>query len=56
MPPTSHPLDLANVLGDDVPRPPWPREELLSLAPDPAPEGGYRVPPIGAEPKLEGRG
>ena len=51
VPPTSHPLELANVLGDDVPRPPWPRDELLALAPDPAPDG-YRVPPIGAEPTL----
>ena len=25
VPPTSHALDLVNVLGDDVPRPPWPR-------------------------------
>src|SRR3954447_3740494 len=51
VPPTSHPLDLANVLGDDVPRPPWPREQLLALAPDPT-DDGYRVPPIGSEPTL----
>src|SRR3954447_23114906 len=51
VPPTSHPLDLANVLGDDVPRPSWPREQLLGLAPDPAP-GGFRVPPTGAEASL----
>jgi aspartyl-tRNA(Asn)/glutamyl-tRNA(Gln) amidotransferase subunit C len=44
--PTSHPLDLENRLGEDVPRPSWPREQLLALAPDPAPDG-FRVPPTG---------
>ena len=44
--PTSHPLDLENRLGEDVPRPSWPREALLALAPDPAPDG-FRVPPTG---------
>ncbi len=47
VPPTSHPLDLSNRFGEDVPRPSWPREELLALAPDPA-DDGFRVPPIGA--------
>ena len=47
VPPTSHALDLVNVLGDDVPRPPWPREELLSLAPERTADG-FLVPPIGA--------
>jgi aspartyl-tRNA(Asn)/glutamyl-tRNA(Gln) amidotransferase subunit C len=47
VPPTSHPLDLVNVLADDVPRPSWPREELLAPAPD-ASGDGFRVPPIGA--------
>lgn len=52
VPPTSHPLDLENVLADDEPRPSWPRDELLALAPDAA-DGGFRVPPIGGEPPLE---
>ena len=45
--PTSHPLALSNRFGEDVPRPSWPREEMLELAPDPA-DDGFRVPPIGA--------
>jgi aspartyl-tRNA(Asn)/glutamyl-tRNA(Gln) amidotransferase subunit C len=45
--PTSHPLDLVNVLADDVPRPSISREEALRNAPDPT-EDGFRVPPIGA--------
>ena len=40
-------LDLVNVFGDDVPRAPWPREELLSLAPERTSDG-FLVPPIGA--------
>ena len=36
VPPTSHPLALANRFGDDEPRPSWPREEMLALAPDAA--------------------
>ncbi|CAA9546202.1 MAG: Aspartyl-tRNA(Asn) amidotransferase subunit C @ Glutamyl-tRNA(Gln) amidotransferase subunit C [uncultured Thermoleophilia bacterium] len=47
VPPTSHPLDLTNVLADDEPRPCLSTEEALLNAPDPAPEG-FRVPPIGA--------
>ena len=47
VPPTSHALDLVNVFGDDVSRPPWPREELLSLAPERTSDG-FLVPPIGA--------
>jgi aspartyl-tRNA(Asn)/glutamyl-tRNA(Gln) amidotransferase subunit C len=47
VPPTSHPLELTDRFGEDVPRPSWPREELLALAPDPA-DDGFRVPPIGA--------
>jgi aspartyl-tRNA(Asn)/glutamyl-tRNA(Gln) amidotransferase subunit C len=47
VPPTSHALDLVNVFGEDVPRPPWPREELLSLAPERTADG-FLVPPIGA--------
>jgi aspartyl-tRNA(Asn)/glutamyl-tRNA(Gln) amidotransferase subunit C len=47
VPATSHALDLVNVLGDDVPRDPWPREELLRLAPARTADG-FLVPPIGA--------
>jgi aspartyl-tRNA(Asn)/glutamyl-tRNA(Gln) amidotransferase subunit C len=47
VPPTSHALDLVNVLGDDVPRESWPREELLRLAPERTSDG-FLVPPIGA--------
>jgi aspartyl-tRNA(Asn)/glutamyl-tRNA(Gln) amidotransferase subunit C len=47
VPPTSHPLELSNRFGEDVPRPSWPREQMLALAPDPA-DDGFRVPPIGA--------
>jgi aspartyl-tRNA(Asn)/glutamyl-tRNA(Gln) amidotransferase subunit C len=52
VPPTSHPLDVENVMGEDVPRPSWPREQMLALAPEAA-DGGFRVPPIGAEPVVE---
>lgn len=42
--PTSHPLDLANVLAEDEPRPSLPVEEALENAPDR--EGDFfRVPP-----------
>jgi aspartyl-tRNA(Asn)/glutamyl-tRNA(Gln) amidotransferase subunit C len=47
VPPTSHPLDVVNVLAADEPRPSVSREEALRNAPDPA-DGGFRVPPIGA--------
>jgi aspartyl-tRNA(Asn)/glutamyl-tRNA(Gln) amidotransferase subunit C len=47
VPPTSHALDLVNVFGEDVPREPWPREELLALAPERTADG-FVVPPIGA--------
>ena len=44
VPPTSHPLDLVNVWGDDVPRPSLPLDEALANAP--AREGNlFRVPP-----------
>ena len=46
VPPTSHPLDLVNRLREDEPRPSWPREQLLALAPDPT-DDGFRVPPLG---------
>jgi aspartyl-tRNA(Asn)/glutamyl-tRNA(Gln) amidotransferase subunit C len=43
--PTSHPLELANVWGEDEPRPSLPRDEALSNAPER--EGGFfRVPPV----------
>jgi len=44
VPPTSHPLDLVNVLADDEPRPSWPRDAVLSNAPQPE-DGAFRVPP-----------
>jgi aspartyl-tRNA(Asn)/glutamyl-tRNA(Gln) amidotransferase subunit C len=39
VPPTSHPLDLVNVLAEDEPRPCLSRVEALANAPDP--EGGF---------------
>jgi aspartyl-tRNA(Asn)/glutamyl-tRNA(Gln) amidotransferase subunit C len=45
--PTSHVIQLENVLREDVPRPSWPRERMLALAPDAA-QGGFRVPSPGA--------
>jgi aspartyl-tRNA(Asn)/glutamyl-tRNA(Gln) amidotransferase subunit C len=44
VPPTSHPLDLVNVLADDMPRPSLPREAALANAPQ-AEDGAFRVPP-----------
>jgi aspartyl-tRNA(Asn)/glutamyl-tRNA(Gln) amidotransferase subunit C len=41
--PTSHVVELENVLRADEPRPSWPREVVLGQAPDPA-EGAFRVP------------
>jgi len=43
VPPTSHVVDLENVLRPDEPRPSWPREDVLAQAPDPA-DGAFRVP------------
>jgi aspartyl-tRNA(Asn)/glutamyl-tRNA(Gln) amidotransferase subunit C len=45
--PTSHVVDLTNVLREDVPRPGLPREKALEQAPDAA-DGGFRVPSPGA--------
>jgi aspartyl-tRNA(Asn)/glutamyl-tRNA(Gln) amidotransferase subunit C len=45
--PTSHVVDLTNVLRDDVPRPSLDRETALEQAPDAA-NGGFRVPSPGA--------
>jgi aspartyl-tRNA(Asn)/glutamyl-tRNA(Gln) amidotransferase subunit C len=45
--PTSHVVELQNVLREDVPRPSLPRERALEGAPDAA-DGGFRVPSPGA--------
>src|SRR5690242_9240052 len=47
VPPTSHPLDLVNVLAEDEPAPSVTRDEALSNAPDPTSDG-FRVPAVGA--------
>ena len=44
--PTTHVLELENVLRDDVPRPSWPRDDILEPAPD-ATDDGFRVPSPG---------
>ena len=44
--PTSHVVEVENVLRADEPRASWPRERTLDLAPDPA-DGGFRVPSPG---------
>jgi aspartyl-tRNA(Asn)/glutamyl-tRNA(Gln) amidotransferase subunit C len=41
--PTSHVIELENVLRPDEPRQSWPREKVLEQAPDPA-DGSFRVP------------
>jgi aspartyl-tRNA(Asn)/glutamyl-tRNA(Gln) amidotransferase subunit C len=41
--PTSHPLDLANVFGEDDPEPSLSLEEALANAPDPE-DGSFGVP------------
>jgi aspartyl-tRNA(Asn)/glutamyl-tRNA(Gln) amidotransferase subunit C len=41
--PTSHVVELENVLRTDEPRESWPRERVLDAAPDSA-QGGFRVP------------
>jgi aspartyl-tRNA(Asn)/glutamyl-tRNA(Gln) amidotransferase subunit C len=45
VPPTAHPLPLANVLRDDVVRPCLDRDEVLAQAPD-AEDNRFRVPRI----------
>ena len=45
--PTSHVVELENVLRADEPRPSLPRERALEQAPD-ADEAGFRVPSPGA--------
>ena len=42
--PTAHALDLENVSRPDVPRPSWPRDEVLEHAPA-VEDGAFRVPP-----------
>ena len=44
--PTSHVVELENVLREDVPRPSLPLEKALEPAPDPQP-GGFGVPSPG---------
>ena len=44
--PTSHVVDLENVMRADEPRESWPRERILEGAPDVA-QGGFRVPTPG---------
>ena len=44
--PTSHVIDVENVLRPDEPRPSWPRERVLAPAPD-ATDDGFRVPSPG---------
>lgn len=46
--PTSHVVELENVLRPDVPRPSWPKEKILEPAPDPV-DGAFRVPSPQAE-------
>ncbi|HEX6665966.1 MAG TPA: Asp-tRNA(Asn)/Glu-tRNA(Gln) amidotransferase subunit GatC [Solirubrobacterales bacterium] len=41
--PTSHVVELENVLRPDKPRPSWPREQILAPAPEPQ-DGAFRVP------------
>jgi aspartyl-tRNA(Asn)/glutamyl-tRNA(Gln) amidotransferase subunit C len=48
VPPTSHVVELENVLRADEPRPSWPKDVVLEQAPDPD-EGAFRVPSPQAE-------
>jgi aspartyl-tRNA(Asn)/glutamyl-tRNA(Gln) amidotransferase subunit C len=41
--PTSHVVELENVLRADEPRPSWERDRVLAEAPDPS-DGAFRVP------------
>ena len=45
--PTSHVVELENVLREDTPRPSLPRDKALEQAPD-SDETGFRVPSPGA--------
>jgi aspartyl-tRNA(Asn)/glutamyl-tRNA(Gln) amidotransferase subunit C len=44
VPPTSHPLDIVNVLREDEPRPSLSQEDALRNAPA-VEDGAFRVPP-----------
>ena len=44
VPPTAHALDIENVTRPDLPRPSWPRDEVLANAPAQQ-DGAFRVPP-----------
>ena len=44
--PTSHVIEVENVLRADEPRPSWPKRRILEGAPDPA-RDGFRVPSPG---------
>jgi aspartyl-tRNA(Asn)/glutamyl-tRNA(Gln) amidotransferase subunit C len=46
VPPTSHVIEVENVMRPDEPRPSWPVERVLELSPD-ATEAGFRVPSPG---------
>jgi aspartyl-tRNA(Asn)/glutamyl-tRNA(Gln) amidotransferase subunit C len=46
VPPTSHVVEVENVLRADEPRESWPVEQVLEQAPDPG-AGGFRVPSPG---------
>lgn len=49
VPPTSHVIDVVNVLRADEPEPSLPREAALAAAPEPLPPGeGFGVPSPGA--------
>lgn len=48
VPPTSHPIPLANVWRDDEPRPSLPRDDVLAPGPD-IEDGRFAVPRIVAE-------
>ena len=45
--PTSHVVQVENVLRPDEPRPSWPRERMLAESPDTTSDG-FRVPSPGA--------
>ena len=49
VPPTAHVVALENVLRPDEPEPSLPRDVALANAPDPAPDGAFRVPSPQAE-------
>lgn len=44
--PTTHVVELENVLRSDEPRPSWPRDKILEPSPD-ASDEGFRVPSPG---------